>query len=183
VSPEGTEPLPYAEDDEAKKNTQEHILPQQHRDGAWWETHWPDAAAADNYKHRLGNLVLSSGNQTLSRKMFALKCDDPSADYSFISDRATNAEKKIPQYSPDGQTWQQDQIIRREYDMLVFATKRWSVPCCADNATYYLSETFASRGMEAISVSVPDCIRSASELQAVQEDDIDLDDEENGLAG
>jgi hypothetical protein len=115
------------------------------------------------------------------RKMFALKCSDPGADYSYTSDRATNAEKKIPQYSSDGQTWQQDEIIRREYDMLVFATKRWSVPCCGDNATYYLPEAFSSRGFDTIFVSVPDCIRSLSDLQAVL-DDIDVDDDDNGLA-
>ena len=183
VSPEGTEPLPYAEDAEAMKNTQEHILPQQHRDGGWWEHHWPDAATADKYKHRLGNLVLSSGNQTLARKKFALKCEDPNADYYYRSDRATNAEKKIPQYSRDGQTWQQDEIIRREYDMLVFATKRWSVPCCADNDTYYLPETFSSRELGTIAVSVSGCIRSSSELEADLQEDSDAEDDEADLAG
>ncbi len=182
VSPQGTQPLPYAEDDEAKKNTQEHILPQQHRDGAWWESHWPDAAAADRYKHRLGNLVLTSGNQVLGRKAFALKCNDPNANYSYTSDRATNAEKKIPQYSTGGQTWLQEQIIQREYDMLVFATKRWSIPCCADNDTYYLPEAFSRWGLDSIVVSVPDCVLSLSELQAVVEDEGDFDDD-NGMAG
>ena len=179
LSPEGTEPLPYAEDDETMKNTQEHILPQGHRDGDWWEQHWPDAAAADKYKHRLGNLVLTSANQTLGRKKFPLKCSDPNADYSYQSDRATNAEKKIPQYSRDGQTWQQDEIVKREYKMLVFATERWAVPCCGDNKTYYLPEAFSSRGFDTITVSVSDCIMSSSELDAAElEEDLELEDED-----
>lgn len=182
VSPEGTDPLPYAEDDEAMKNTQEHILPQGHRDGGWWEQHWPDAAAADRYKHRLGNLVLTSANQTLGRKEFALKCSDPNADYYYKSDHATNAEKKIPQYSEDGETWSQDEIIKREYDMLVFSTERWAVPCCGDNQTYYLPEAFATRGFPTITVSESDCIMSSSELEAELEEDTDLEDEEEDLA-
>jgi hypothetical protein len=58
-SPTGVAPIPWESSGEGRKNTQEHILPQTHRDNGWWETEWPDEAEADRFKHRLGNLTLT----------------------------------------------------------------------------------------------------------------------------
>src|SRR5262249_7723423 len=41
-SPRGVTPIVWATSDAGRENTQEHILPQSHRDGGWWQAHWPD---------------------------------------------------------------------------------------------------------------------------------------------
>ena len=137
VSPTGVQPLPWGRNREEKINTQEHVLPQSHRDGGWWEKSW-DEYLAEKYKHRLGNLVLTNGNDILSRKPINLKINDPTSDYDYT--RGTNSERLIVDYTKDnhGPSWDDNSILQREYDLLKFAVERWSVPCCSDNNTIYL---------------------------------------------
>jgi len=151
-SPHGVSPLPWGSTKEVKVNTQEHILPQRHRDGGWWEKHWPDAHTAEKFKHRLGNLVLTTGNSVLGRKEFALKLNDTSASYYFDHHTATNSEKRITQFS-DGTTWRPANVLRRERDMLEFAVKRWSIPCCTDNGLIALPDEFVDLQEAALNVN------------------------------
>ena len=86
-------PLSWASSDRAKINTQEHILPNSHRDGDFWETEWPDENQAEKYKHRLGNLVLTDGNVQLGRKS-SLKLNGP-GDYFYNCSAATNRREFV----------------------------------------------------------------------------------------
>lgn len=142
VSPTGVAPLPYGTSKEVVKNQQEHILPQQHRDQGWWEHHWADASQADKYKHRLGNLVLTTNNNELARKPFPEKLSAPAPTYCYKHPNATNSEKIIVNFT-DGQTWQSRNILVREVEMLEFAAKRWSVGCVADEQEVPLSDDYA----------------------------------------
>jgi hypothetical protein len=175
VSPLGVSPLPWGANREEKKNTTEHILPQEHRDGSWWETHWPDEMDAEKFKHRLGNLVLTQGNSVLGRKSIDKKLSDPAAVYDFGCTSATNSEKLIGGYT-DGTTWDKTSILKREIDLLKFAAERWSIPCCVDNGVVYLDDVFDDLDDKTIQVKFDECV---SELE--DEDDgseyIEGDDE------
>lgn len=131
-SPPGVSPLPWATNKLDKINSQEHILPQSHRDNGWWQLHWPNADEAEKYKHRLGNLVLTANNSVLGRKPFPQKLNDPQAVHYYNHLNATNSEKRIQNFT-NGNDWNINNIIKREVSMLEFAAKRWSIPCCCDN--------------------------------------------------
>lgn len=169
LSPAGVPPLPWAKNREEKVNTQEHILPQNHRDSGWWESEWPDDKEADDFKHRLGNLVLSAGNSVLKRKSIGLKIEDPQATYYYNHRSATNSEKVIRNLT-DGSSWRSENIIRREHTMLEFTATRWSMPCCSDNSDVNLPLEFRELGLSEISVNFPDCI-----MHEELEDNSDLD--------
>lgn len=154
-------------------NSIEHILPQTHRDGAWWQQHWPDEAEAEKFKHRLGNLVLTANNGALGRKEIAHKINDPSGGYSFNSPNATNTEKLVQRYTAGGD-WRKDEILKREVEILRFAKDRWSVPCCADNGDIPLPEQFVDSNQQPIvfHVAKTDCIEEeTSELPGDDSDD------------
>jgi hypothetical protein len=140
-SPVGVKPFPWATQKMTKVNTQEHILPQGNRDGDWWEGHWPDEAEAESFKHRLGNLVLTSGNLILSRKPFDQKLSDTSTKYYYNHSKATNTEKLITNFT-NGTDWLKDNILAREVAMIKFAAERWSMPCCFDNGVVNLPEVY-----------------------------------------
>lgn len=142
VSPAGVAPLPYGTSKEVVKNQQEHILPQQHRDQGWWESNWPDASKADKYKHRLGNLVLTTNNNELARKPLPEKLSSPAPTYCYKHPNATNSEKRIQNFT-DGQSWEAKNILVREVEMLEFAAKRWSVGCVADEQEVQLPDDYA----------------------------------------
>ena len=159
VSPLGVEPLPYAKNKEVIKNTQEHILPQGHRDGGWWEARW-DAIRAEEFKHRLGNLVLTSDNFALGRKPIAEKLDAPPPTHCFNHSKATNSEKLIRNYT-DGSQWSEGSILKREFDMLVFAAKRWHLGCSNDVGSIALPSAFGALGFGPIVVtSASECVDS-----------------------
>ncbi|MCP1727614.1 hypothetical protein J2T60_001614 [Natronospira proteinivora] len=170
VSPEGVSPMEWRVKPAEKKNTIEHILPQQHRDAGWWEAHWPEEAKADKYKHRLGNLSLTAGNHFLARKSIERKISDESGAYSFTSTNATNSEKRIPSFT-DGVSWDDDCVLKREYEMLKFVIDRWSFPCCADNCSVLLPEEFRGIGEEFIAIEFVDCIESADD-EALEPDEL-----------
>ncbi|HIO48611.1 TPA: HNH endonuclease, partial [Candidatus Poribacteria bacterium] len=116
------------------KHEIEHILPQRHRDkGGYWETLWPNEAEADVYKHRLGNLTLTNGNQVLGRVSFTRKKDHNKPDhYDYRHQDATASEKRIPSEFP-GADWTSKEILERELAMLKWAANRWGdIPCCCD---------------------------------------------------
>mgnify|MGYP006301269401 CR=1 FL=1 len=137
----GTQPIPWAEDRERKRETIEHILPQNHRDGGWWQAHWTDEAEADRFKHRLGNLVLTQGNAILDRKPIDQKIEDPHARYYYKHQNATITERRIASFT-SGSEWLPKNILEREMEMLNFAVERWGIPCCSDNGNYPLPEDF-----------------------------------------
>lgn len=143
-SPAGVGPLEWGKTSEDKINSIEHVLPQGHRDKGWWESHWPDETRAEKFKHRLGNLVLSVGNSALSRKSIDLKLYDPSAKHYYRHANATNTEKRIDNFTC-GKVWKEENILRREYEMLCFALERWSIPCVDDNVTIVLPDEFTSK--------------------------------------
>jgi hypothetical protein len=160
-SPHGVAPILWATSEAGRVNTQEHILPQSHRDRGWWQAHWPDEAEADRFKHRLGNLVLTTNNSALSRKSINLKIIDPVAAHYYTHANATNTEKRIPTFT-DGTTWRPANILRREYEMLQFAAKRWSIPCCSDNGIIQLPDEFgeADSALATISINEQTCVAS-----------------------
>ena len=131
-------------------------MPQKHRDGAWWETHWPVESDAEKFKHRLGNLVLTSGNAVLGRKSIDTKISDPTAAYFYSHATATNTEKRIDQFT-DGTEWKRENILRRESEMLEFAASRWSIPCCIDNGVFDLPEEFGDLGIGPIQIQHVEC--------------------------
>ena len=141
LSSRSVTPIPWARADEDKKESIEHILPQSHRDAGWWESHWPDGLKAEQYVHRLGNLVITKGNQELGRKPIKLKLDDPNGSYSFNYKNATNSEKEIKNYT-DGSTWKESNILKRELDMIHFAIERWSIPFENDNGIINIPESY-----------------------------------------
>ncbi|MCO6524913.1 MAG: HNH endonuclease, partial [Candidatus Schmidhempelia sp.] len=141
LSSRSVKPIPWARADEDKKESIEHILPQSHRDGGWWENHWPDGLKAEQYVHRLGNLVITKGNQELGRKPIKLKLDDPDSSYFFNYKNATNSEKDIKKYT-DGSTWKEGNILKRELDMINFAIERWSIPFKNDNGVINIPELY-----------------------------------------
>jgi hypothetical protein len=155
-------PIVWQQSDSGRVNTQEHILPQNHRDGGWWEAQWPDESKAEKFKHRLGNLTLTSNNSVLGRKEISEKIEDLSASHYYRHANATNSEKKIPTFT-SGLEWNSDNIIKREYDLLKFAAERWSIPCCADNSEITLPTEFAivDISLQRIQVDCPDCINCA----------------------
>ncbi|MBL6995465.1 DUF262 domain-containing protein [Desulfobacula sp.] len=174
ISPAGVTPRRWGTSKEEKINTQEHILPQEHRDRSWWEKQWPDEASAEKYKHRLGNLVLTTGNSVLGRKPIDKKLNDPTSTYDYQSDNATNSEKKICIYT-DGIEWKKHNILKRELDLLKFAVKRWSIPCCSDNVNIFLPEAFMEIDEEFMPVSFKDCYPKSSEDE---QEMIDQDEDE-----
>ncbi|UTT85440.1 DUF262 domain-containing HNH endonuclease family protein [Vibrio pelagius] len=155
LSPQGVSPLPWATSKTEKINTIEHILPQQHRDGGFWEAHWASVHLADNFKHRLGNLVLTPENAKLGRKPISEKIK--SDGYCYTSNNATNAEKQILEYATcDGKEWVKDNIIKREFDLLKFAAERWAIPSVKDKITVYLTEEFKQSGLPEIKTIIND---------------------------
>lgn len=152
-SPQGVSPLSWGINKADKINSQEHILPQDHRDGGWWENHWPNENQANKHKHRLGNLVLTAQNSELGRKPFHDKLS------LFSGNNATNSEKVVHKYSPIGTLWLEKNILNREKDMLHFAAKRWSIPCCFDNSIILLENHKDDQGhSQKIDVQNTDCI-------------------------
>lgn len=106
----------------------EHIMPQRHRDGGWWQSHWRDGLLADKWVHRLGNLTLTNGNSILGRKSIDLKLFDQNAGYYYNHQtNSTNSERTIKEFT-DGSIWQRRNILEREVCFLTFAIKRWSMP-------------------------------------------------------
>jgi len=180
-SPAGVSPLPWAKKKEDKRNTQEHILPQKHRDGGWWESEWPEELKAERFKHRLGNLVLTAGNSVLGRKPFPKKLKDPSSSYYFDHKSATNSEKEIRNFANAGK-WDEGCILTREFEMIKFAVDRWSIPCCCDNGVIYLSDEFAEAGYASISVNETDCYSADSTEEEDEEGVDEISTEEDGEA-
>lgn len=177
-APTGVGPLPWGTSHAQKINTQEHILPQGHRDGGWWEGHWPDADEAERFKHRLGNLVMTADNNALGRKPIALKLNDPAGGYSFTSHNSTNTERLIGNYT-DGQDWRPVHILARERDMLEFAARRWSIPCCADNGIIQLSAEFeVVEGDHTITLSFEDCVEEGEDHNGEGEEPLEDGDGE-----
>jgi hypothetical protein len=167
-SPTGVSPIPWESSGRGRENTQEHILPQSHRDGGWWQTAWPIEAEAERCKHRLGNLTLTSNNSALGRKPIALKLNDPAASHWYSHPNATNSEKKIASFT-DGHQWESANILAREIDMLTFAVHRWAIPCCADNGDILLPKEFEDCDQKKIVIDVVNCIDCASEESQEEE--------------
>ena len=130
-SPQGVSPIKWRSERIGQMSTIEHIMPQTHRDGAAWEQSWPNEAEANAFKHRLGNLTLTSDNRALGRKWIADKLFESSGGYCYKSPTATNSEKIISNYT-DGSRWSREDILNRELDMMKFAAERWSLPCSSD---------------------------------------------------
>lgn len=127
----GTYPIDWATEDGIKVETQEHILPQTHRDRGWWEEHWPNELHAEKFKHRLGNLVLTKdrrSNASLGCSPFPIKLNGETGRLHYYNhdQHATCTEKLIRNYS-DGETWQRVEILKREVDMIKWAVKRWQI--------------------------------------------------------
>lgn len=160
----GTEPLSWANTQEGKRNTQEHILPQRHRDGDWWEEQWPVEAEADRYVHRLGNLALTANNNTLGRKPFPLKLNDATAPHCYTDDHATRLEQQIERFT-DGDAWRTENILRREAHLLRFAAERWSLPCCADNGLIKAPEGWPEEHWNEIEVDHIECFGGPDETE------------------
>ena len=137
----GASPISWEDSKEKQKSSIEHILPQTHRDRGWWQTEWPDENEADQWKHRLGNLVLTNGNSTLGQKPFPHKLNDNTAGYFYDHNSATNSEKLVTRYS-DGSKWLKGNILKREFDLVKFALNRWSLGCCAETGTYKFPEEY-----------------------------------------
>jgi hypothetical protein len=130
-SPQGVSPIKWRSERAGQMSTIEHIMPQTHRDEAAWEQAWPNEAEANAFKHRLGNLTLTSDNRALGRKWISNKLTDPNGGYSYGSPDATNSEKIVFNYT-DGSHWNRSDILTRELDMMKFAAARWSLPCSSD---------------------------------------------------
>jgi len=139
----GASPPTWQDAAERQKSSIEHILPQTHRDGSWWESHWKDPDLAEKYKHRLGNLVLTNNNSSLGQKAFPQKLEDPPAPYYYKHNDATNTEKLIRDYT-DGSNWHKNEILKREAALIIFALDRWSMGCCSDNDRYVFPDEFSS---------------------------------------
>jgi hypothetical protein len=178
-SPSGVAPLPWGQQREEKVHSQEHILPQAHRDAGWWEKNWPDSADAETFKHRLGNLVLTSGNIDLGRKAIGDKLNSATG-YSYQHANATNSEKRIHSFT-DGTSWGKANILNRERELLQFASERWSVPCCADNGHVVLSEEFREAGIGEIEVSYINCVSVGHDIDDEADNLGALDDVEASL--
>lgn len=181
-SPKGVEPIAWESSGQGRVNTQEHILPQAHRDGGWWQGEWPDEAEADRYKHRLGNLTLTTNNHALGRKPISLKLDDPGSEHSFAHPNATNSEKRVVTFT-NGHEWKAANILQRELEMLKFAVTRWSLPCCSDNGEIPLPKDFQSANPDwkAINVAVPDCIECSSDIEQEEIQDEQGEEEPNTI--
>jgi hypothetical protein len=172
VSPQGVQPLAYANSKEVAKNQQEHILPQTHRDGGWWENHWPDSAQADKYKHRLGNLVLTTNNQALARRQITEKLSRPDPEYSFSHMRATNSEKRISTFT-NGVEWKPENILSREVELLKFATERWTMnSALCDRGQVQLPDEFKLINQSAI--QLPDVGLVEDELDSIENSHDDI---------
>lgn len=141
VSPLGVAPINWAANDKDKVNSIEHILPQNHRDDGWWQKHWPDASLAEEYVHRIGNVVLTQGNSILNRKSIDKKIEDIGADYFYSHKKATSTEKLICEYT-DGAVWKISNILLRELDIAKFVAQRWALPTIHDNVDFTLPDIF-----------------------------------------
>ena len=112
----------------------------------------------------------------VGRKQIGKKINDPSDDYSYDHVRATSSEKKISGYT-DGENWNEEEILNREYDLLQFASERWSVPCCVDNGTVFLNDDFAIINKQQIDVNFSDCIDTQEEEPDNDEEEEETDNE------
>ena len=167
VSPAGVAPLPYETNKESVKNQQEHILPQQHRDGGWWEAHWPDRAKAEEFKHRFGNLVLTVNNLALGRKPIGEKLVSPAPTHCYTHSNATNSEKRMSNFT-DGSAWKEMNILKREIELLKFAAERWNLKCSNDNGTIDLPTEFSSTGTNSIVVNCEECVDPPEEVNMTE---------------
>ncbi|WP_133489749.1 DUF262 domain-containing protein [Aliiroseovarius marinus] len=187
-SPAGVAPFRWGKAKQEKINTQEHILPQAHRDGGWWESHWPNEARAEAFKHRLGNLVLTPNNSALGRKPISEKLSGPGSHH-FDHANATNTEKRIVKFS-DGANWQEENILAREFELIEFAARRWGMPCCSDNGVVELPEEFndAEGNPRTIEINEAGCIASSTSLnddetsEHVETQDLEPDSDNNNEA-
>ena len=121
-------PKEWARDKKEKIAQQEHILPQS--SPAWWRKHWEAHGVEDrrrSFVHRLGNLVLTDGNQSLGAKAFPKKLNAGRGKYSYSCAKSTCSEKRIADFS-DGKTWLPENVLKRERDMILFAADRWRFP-------------------------------------------------------
>jgi hypothetical protein len=176
VSPLGVSGLAWGDNNQAKINSQEHILPQKHRDGGWWQAEWPDELSAERAKHRLGNLVMTSGNAILGRKSIDKKLDDSTAAYSYNCADATNSEKLIVSFT-DGTSWKLENILKRELAILEFAANRWSIPCCLDNGNVYLPDSFKVIEADHLTIDHSDCIGEVeTEEEYMNDGEIDAEE-------
>ena len=177
-SPLGVSPLPLAHTEAAQKTTIEHILPQKHRDSAWWQNHWPDEAEADRFKHRFGNLTVTVNNSVLGRKPIHLKFHDPQAKHDFNHANASNSEKQVRQFT-DGSSWTAENIIKREFAMMEFAIARWAFGCCCDNGTIELPLAFGQvdPNFSSIVVLNNECIQHIDEPELESVDNEEMDDD------
>ena len=189
VSPTAVRAISYRKNREEQRATIEHILPQTHRDGGWWEREWPDGALADIWKHRLGNLVLTSNNPALGQKSFPQKLSSLPPEYSYTSPHANNGEKQLSRFG-QGKHWGPRELLQREVALMQFALERWVVPCEGDNSTYVLPSVFAEQGdgggVVALSRKAGDCIRPAAsgreQAEEENEDDADESPEPSGAS-
>jgi hypothetical protein len=168
-SPAGVGRFAWGQNKSEKINTIEHVLPQGHRDGGWWDAHWGSSDLADEYMHRIGNLTLTNGNSQLGRKPFPEKLEGAEG-YFYSSAGATNSEKLIHTFTDVSKEWQSANITKREEAMLKFASERWSVRCCEDNGVHMVS--LGGGITTRVVISNQDCISPDSDTEAVSTDDL-----------
>jgi hypothetical protein len=169
-SPAGVQHISWANTKTLKINTQEHILPQSHRDAGWWQAQWPDRAEADDYLHRLGNLVLTPNNSSLGNRSFPDKLTNSLHAHYYNHPNASNTEKRITTFT-NGTDWLAKNILVRELDMMRFASRRWSVNCCVDNIEFQLPSKFVDDDGTTISItySAENCIAEEEFIELVEE--------------
>lgn len=174
LSPITTTPIPWERSREQRKATIEHILPQTHRDNSYWQSLWPDELKADSFRHRLGNLVLTDGNSNLGHKPFPDKLNNPNGEYCYNHATATNSEKRLHEYT-NGHNWREEEILKREAEMVRFAANRWTFGCCSDNIRFSLPTDFdEALGVpeRVISLERIDCIAAADSQENMVVDEI-----------
>jgi hypothetical protein len=131
----------WGENSSEQKDQMEHILVQSYKTNSWWKTHWGNDEKCEKYVHRLGNLVLTSNNQTLGDKSFIDKLGQTTQpDHCYSHRNATNTEKLIKEYTDGQKNWKSINIEYREIDMIRWAAGRWSMGCKTDNINFDLGK-------------------------------------------
>lgn len=111
-----------------KRDTVEHILPQNIERREYWRTRF-DNEAHNRLRHDLGNLTLTRGNSVLSDKPFPKKKGDPSSKKYSYSTSPLFAERELQAW----EDWTPEAIEHRRQKIVAWARERWAVKPIAED--------------------------------------------------
>lgn len=114
---------PWSEfNDTGSRKTTEHILPQNPAEGSdWWNCFSPEEH--EQYRHTLGNLVLTYDNSVYSNREYAAKRGSLTSNNPCYYLATLAQEREVAEW----ESWTPESIRARQARLVKWAMKRWAV--------------------------------------------------------